>query len=202
MQHDAILARILRAVDDRAYRTPSAAADPEQKSALEEISTRLADGSVDIADVKAFVRRLHEASLIDEVHMLSAMGVIAASPRVADYAEALRLANVQEQAARRQGGPRLEMNLASVDRHRGVALFLAGRFDAALEYFTAALERQRTPENLGNVLATLLRVGDIEQAEAILAQARESLPQSFRLSLAEAIETDPDLAALRSPETS
>src|SRR5690606_36346439 len=103
---------------------------------------------------------------------------------------------------RSQGGGRLSADLASVERHRGVAYFLAGQIEAALDHFIRALEHERTPENTGNVLATLLRLGELDEAETILARIRRAQPSPFVLALEHAIDTDPDLAALRSPEAS
>jgi hypothetical protein len=67
----------------------------------------------------------------------------------------------------------------------------------ALDYFTRALERQRTAENLGNVLCSLLSLGDREEAESILGQVRQSLSRSVVSELEQRIDQDPDLAGLR-----
>ena len=83
---------------------------------------------------------------------------------------------------------------------RGVLAFLRGHHSVALDHFTRALERQRTAENVGNVLAALLKLGEIEEAEEILAQVRRTLSPSMVSDLSRAIDTDPDLAALRGPE--
>ena len=104
---------------------------------------------------------------------------------------------LQEMAALEQRGPRLDANLASVERHRGVLAFVQGHPDVALDYFTRALERERTSENLGNVLCALARLGELDEAGAILAQARGALSFELVRQLDERIQTDPDLAVLR-----
>jgi hypothetical protein len=200
VRHEALLSRILQAVDERAYLTPVSAADPRQRAALDEVRERLHAPDLDVDGLRRFIRGLHVEGLLDRVHMLSALGVLAASPRVRDWDEAARLAGEQELAALELGGPNLDANLASVDRHRGVLFFLRGHPAVALDHFTRALERQRTAENVGNVLAALLRLGDVEEAEAVLAQVRRSFPPELTAELERAIDRDPDLAALRNPE--
>lgn len=199
IDHDALLARIRRAVDARAYRTPTARVDPAQQPAMDAIREEMAAQPFDAARVRHVVRRLHDEGRIDRVHMLSALHVVAAHPAVKDYAEAARLAGEQEQAALEQGGPRLDTHLASVDRHRGVLAFLTGHHAVALDHFTRAFERERTAENASNVLATLLRLGDLDEAERIHASLLAAFPDHVRADLETAIDNDPDLAALRPP---
>ncbi len=201
MNHAQIYARILQAVDEAAYLTPVDQADPTQRPALDAIRAAFRQPDFDAATTRALVTRLHEAGSLDRVHMLSALHVIAASPKVRDWAEAARLAGEQELAALELGGPYLQPNLASVDRHRGVIAFLRGFYEVALDHFTRALERQRTPENLGNVLATLLRLGELDEASSILAQVRRTLPAAALSDLDARIAADPDLALLRPLET-
>ncbi len=200
MDHSSLYERILKAVDERAYFTPADAVDPAQRDAMREIGARLHAPDMDPAALRPWIHRLHAEGRIDRVHLLSALHVVAASPKVADWSEAARLAGEQELAALELGGPHLDANLASVDRHRGVLAFLRGHHSVALDHFTRALERQRTAENVGNVLAALLKLGEIEEAEEILAQVRRTLSPSMVADLSRAIDTDPDLAALRGPE--
>lgn len=195
-----LYSRILQAVDHDAYLTPVEHVDPGQRPALEEVRGLLRSPDFDVEETRAAIRRLHHEGRLDHVHMLSALHVVAASPRVKDWSEAARLAGEQELAALDLGGPYLEQNLASVDRHRGVLAFLRGHYGVALDHFTRALERQRTPENIGNVLAALLRLGEIEDAESILAQVRRTLSSPMLRELANRIATDPDLAVLRPAE--
>jgi tetratricopeptide (TPR) repeat protein len=146
---------------------------------------------------RAVVQRFYEQGQIDKVMMLSALHVIAASPQVRDYAEAARLAGEQEMVALEVRGPNLQANLASADRHRGVLAFIQGHFEVALDYFTRALERQRTAENLGNVLCALLSLGELAEARSIARQVRGTLSSAVVDELNQRIEQDPDLAVLR-----
>ncbi|MFT4979794.1 MAG: tetratricopeptide (TPR) repeat protein, partial [Myxococcota bacterium] len=128
----------------------------------------------------------------------SALHVLAASPKVGDYDEAARLAAAQEMASLQLGGSRQQANLASVERHRGVLAFLQCHYDVALDYFSRAFEREHNAMNLSNVLATLLRLGDEDEAVALLRQVRAALPAALVGELGRLIELDPDLALLRS----
>ena len=89
-----------------------------------------------------------------------------------------------------------------MDRHRGVLAFQKGRFDVALEYFSRAFERQRAAGNLANLLATLLRLGDEVEARGLVGEIRASFPAALVDSLDHFIETDPDLALLRTETSS
>lgn len=202
IDYQRLFARILQAVDHDAYLTPTENADPAQRPALDQIRAALRAEPFEADRIRVLVRRLHDDGELDRVHMLSALHVIAAHPRVKDYAEAARLAGEQEQAAMELGGPRVEANLASVDRHRGVLAFLQSYHGVALDHFTRALERQRTPENLGNVLAALLALGEIAEAEAVLVQVRRMFSPSMIAEIDHRIDTDPDLALLRAAEAS
>ncbi len=197
MDATALFERILKAVDDKAYLTPVTSVEPGQRGAIGRIRDAMQDESLPIGELRKRILAEHEAGHIDRVHMLSALHVVAASPRVRDFDEAARLCGEQEQAALDLGGPHLDANLASVSRHRGVLAFLAGQPMVALDHFTAALERQRTPENVGNVLATLLKLGELEEAEALLAQVARAADPAFHEELIARIDDDPDLASLR-----
>lgn len=197
-----LFARILKAVDDKAYLTPTTSVDPTQRQAMARIRDMIRDTEQPVGHIRAHIEQEHAAGRIDRVHMLSALHVLAASPRVRDFAQAARLAGEQEQAALALGGDQIQANLASVSRHRGVLAFLSSHYLVALDHFTVALERQRTPENLGNVLATMLRLGELEEAEAFVARVIRSADPSFVDALRARIDQDPDLAALRTPEVS
>lgn len=196
MRYHRALARIQEVVSATSYLTPTGALPPERAAALEPVVRGLAAGA-DPQELIGRVHALHEGGVLDRVQMLSALGVIAASPAVADYAEAMRLAGQQELCAWEVGGANLEVRLASVDRHRGVVAFLLGRYPSALEYFVRALERERSAENLGNVLATLLRLGDLDEARALRDQVRDAFPEPTWAELAVLIAKDADLAPLR-----
>lgn len=149
------------------------------------------------AAARARVEVLHADGALDDVTRLSALQVIAASPQVRDLAEASRLANQQEFVALQAGGPDLQDRLASADRHRGVVAFLMGRYEVALDWFTRAFERQRSPENVGNVLAALLALGDRVEAAELLRTVRTRFPAEFAGELEDRIRNDADLRELR-----
>jgi tetratricopeptide (TPR) repeat protein len=200
MSVQAILERVLQAVDRDAYLTPVDHVDRRFHEPLAVVARALADPDTDPATVRAIARGLHAEGRLDAVHLHSALHVIAASPRVADYAEAARQVAEQETAALRAGGASLDANLASVDRHRGVLAFLQGHYEVALDYFARALERQRTPENVGNLLCALVRLGELDEATDLLDHLRGALPHAFVRALDARIDDDPDLAPLRNQE--
>lgn len=200
VDYQTLYARILQAVDTAAYLTPTEHVDPQQRPALDEIRALLHRRDFDADLTRGLIRKMHAEGRLDAVHVASALHVVAAHPKVRDWTEAARLAGEQEMAALDLGGPFLESNLASVDRHRGVLAFLRGHYGVALDHFTRAFERQRTPENVGNVLASLLRMGDMPEAESILAHVRRSFPPDLVDDLNRRIDADPDLAMLRPEE--
>lgn len=202
MDLDALFQRISSAVDQAAYLTPTDEVDPRYRDALDAVAERLRQPTLDVDGVRALIRRLYDAGHLDRFYMLSALHVVAADPRVADHAQAARLAGEQEQAALELGGPRLPTHLASVDRHRGVLAFLSGAYEVALDHFTRALERRRTVENLGNVLAALIRLGELDEARSIATTVRHTFRDDDRRALDHRIATDPDLARLRAPAPS
>ena len=196
MNYQAVLARIMATVDDKAYQVPTAHVDNDNRHALQQIQQSLQEKRP-ASQIKAQAVALYKGGQLDEVHYLSAMHVIAASPQVKDYREAARLVAEQEMAALELGGPSLNDNLASVERHRGVLAFLQGHYSTSLDYFTRALERQRTPENMGNVLCVLLRLGESDEAERLLEQLTTTLPTPFIQALWDRVNSDPDLSTLR-----
>lgn len=197
MDYNALFDRILGQVDQAAYMPLADAVDPEQRAAMKQIETMIRNPAASAAHTEQLIRRLHTGGRIDRVHMLSAQHVLAASPKVGDFDAAAKYAAEQEMAAMAQGGPRLNANLASVDRHRGVIAFLQGHFGVALDYFSRAFERQHSAGNLSNVLACLLRLGDVDEARDLLQQVRSSLSPHLVTDLNDRINIDPDLALLR-----
>ena len=197
LDHQDLLERILARVDASAYLPLADAVEPHQKAAMTEIERAIRDPSAPPDEVRAVIEAAYAARRINEVMRWSALHVLAASPRVNDPGDAARCVAEQEMAALRLGGPNLENHLASVDRHRGVLAFQHDQVEVALDYFTRAFERQRTAGNLANVLAALLRLGEIERAEDLLSQVRSTLPQSLVEALDQMVEQDPDLALLR-----
>lgn len=195
-----LLDRILDAVDQRAYFTPTARLDGGKGSVLPAFQDALAAPDFDPDEVRAYVHREFTAGRIDRVVMLSAMHAVACHPSVAEWEEAARLAGEQELAALELGGPNLQQNLASVDRHRGVIAFLRGHYEVALDYFARAFERERSAENLTNILCTMLRLGEETEAWDLLREVRRAFPPSLVAEIERSIQADPDLALLRNGE--
>lgn len=202
MDYHAIFQRIRQTVDERAYFTPADGVDPAQRALMAELEQYIRSPGFEPAEARELLRRWHASGRIDRVTYLSGQCVIACHPRVADWTLAAQLAGEQELAALELGGDRLDDNLASVDRHRGVLAYLRGYYEAALDHFSRALERQRSAENLQNVLCTLIRLGEIDEAVDLLDHVRRVFPRSLVEELNRAIEVDPDLALLRTDELS
>ncbi|MCB9674060.1 MAG: hypothetical protein H6737_03030 [Alphaproteobacteria bacterium] len=198
MDFQQLFSRILQTVDEESYFTPVDHVDAGQRAAAEAFQKAIQQPDFDPAVVRALVDKLADRGHFDPVMRLSALHVVACHPRVRDYEEAARLVGEQEYAALELGGANLQANLASVDRHRGVLAFLKGHHEVALDYFARALERQRTAENVGNVLCTLCAMGEIEEAASLLGQVREAFPKALVDQLNDSISRDPDLAPLRS----
>jgi tetratricopeptide (TPR) repeat protein len=198
MNYQALIERITQAVDERAYFTPTSHLPPAERAVLAELERRMGRSDFDVEACRAFVRAEHAAGRLDRVRLLSALHVLACHPSVADWEEAARLCGEQELAAIELGGPDLDLHLASVERHRGVLAFLRQRYDVALDYFTRALERQRSAENFTNVLAALLRLDELDEARALLRQARTAFPARMVADIDRNVTLDPDLALLRS----
>lgn len=201
MDFQSLFARVLDTVDQEAYFLPVDSVDETQRAAMEAVRDAIAAPDMRPDGVRRLIERLADRGHIDAVLRLSALHVLACHPKVQDYEEAARLVGEQELTALEIGGPQLQRNLASVDRHRGVLAFLKGHHDVALDYFARALERQRTAENVGNILCTMCAMGEIPEARSLLGQVLEAFPRAFVDDLERAIERDPDLAPLRSEVT-
>lgn len=198
LDYQALIDRITQVVDQRAYFTPAFHLDAGQRAVLAVVERKMARDDFDAEEVRAWLHQEHGAQRLDRVHLLSALHVLACHPKVADWEEAARLVGEQELAALDLGGPHLEANLASVDRHRGVLAFLRHHYEVALDYFARALERQRSAENFTNVLATLLRLGEEDEATTLLQQARRAFPANLVAEIDRNVASDPDLSLLRS----
>ena len=201
IDYQALLDRILDAVDQRAYFTPTAHLDGGQARVLPAFEEALAAPDFDPDEVRAYVHAEYQASRIDRVVLLSALHAVACHPSVGEWEEAARLVGEQELAALELGGPRLQLNLASVDRHRGVLAFLRGHFEVALDYFARAFERERSAENLTNILCTMLRLGEEDEAWDLLREVRRAFPPSLVAQIDDNIRRDPDLALLRTGDS-
>ncbi len=201
MNYEELVHRILHRVDEQAYHAEHEDLDDEQLGPINQALRALRDPSQGPDVARALTQRFSSTGQIDAVNALSLLHVIAASPQVANYEEASRLVAQQEHAALAQGGPRLSKNLASVERHRGVLAFKLGRFDVALDYFSRAFERQHIPGNLANVLCTLIRLGDVDDARDLRDQVLGAFPPDFTRELVRMIQRDPDLALLRKEDS-
>jgi len=198
MDFQQLFSRILQTVDEEAYFTPVDHVDGSQRAAAEAFQSSISQPDFDPDVVRSLVDKLADRGHFDPVMRLSALHVIACHPKVRDFDEAARLCGEQEFAALEQGGPSLQANLASVDRHRGVLAFVRGHHEVALDYFARALERQRTAENVGNVLCTLCAMAEHDEARSLLEQVRAAFPKALVDKLNDSIARDPDLASLRS----
>lgn len=201
MDFQSLFARVLETVDQEAYFLPVDAVDENQRAAMAAVRDAIGAPSMEPAAVRALIDRLAERGHIDAVLRLSALHVLACHPKVGDYEEAARLVGEQELAALDLGGPHLQANLASVERHRGVLAFLKGHHEVALDYFARALERQRSAENIGNILCTMCAMGELDEARSLFGQVREAFPRTLVDELERSIERDPDLAPLRNEVT-
>ena len=197
IDYQSLLDRILDAVDERAYFTPTSHLDGGRGKLLPKFEASISDPDFDPDEVRAYVHSEYDAGRIDRVLLLSALHAVACHPKVAEWEEAARLVGEQELAALELGGPRLQANLASVDRHRGVLAFLRGYFEVALDYFARAFERERSAENLTNILCTMLRLGEEDEAWDLLREVRNAFPPELVEQIDRSIESDPDLALLR-----
>ncbi len=197
MDYQAIFARIRQTVDTKAYFTSASAVSGSQRDAIGDIRARIQSADFSAASVRAYIAEAEASGRINRVMALSALHVVACHPAVQDWEEAARLVGEQEFAALELGGPLLQDNLASVDRHRGVLAFLRGHYEVALDYFARALERQRSADNLQNILCTLIRLGDEDDARDLVARIRRTLPAELVGVVEHAIQNDPDLALLR-----
>jgi hypothetical protein len=197
MDYRSILDRILQTVDEEAYVTPLRRIGGEEGLAVGLVRESMRQQGWDPEQVRSLIQRLESEGRMRRVTALSALHIVAAHPKVANWAEAARLAGEQELAALEEGGPDLNHNLASVDRHRGVIAFQRGFYENALDNFGRALERERSAANLGNILSTLIRLREETEARSLLIQIRASYPPALVEELDTYIQQDHDLALLR-----
>jgi tetratricopeptide (TPR) repeat protein len=192
-----ILDRIFEAVDQQAYLTPMHRIQGPEAQALAVFKAALSEPDFEPEAVRRLVDRLHEEGRLRATTRFSALHIIAAHPRVGNLPEAARLVGEQELAAMDESGPKLNADLASVDRHRGVLAFMKGHYDVALDYFSRALDRERSAENLSNILCCLVRLRELKEATSLWTQIQSSYPEDLVDELGRIIEQDPDLALLR-----
>ena len=192
-----LLERVHDCLDGSAYCVPVDQTTADQRSVLERLAFSMAQPDFDGPMAVARVHRWWQEGVLDAERAWSALAVIATHPRVRDYREAAHCIAMQEAAVLGLPPAAARRGLASVERHRGVLAFSMGHIGVALEHFSWALERERRAENLANVLACLVRLGDQEEALEMLTSARAGLPREFMEALEAQIRVDPDLAALR-----
>ena len=197
MPYRSILDRIFEVVDQQAYLTPMHRIQGPEAQALAVFKAALAEPEFQAESVRRLVDRLHEEGRLRATTRFSALHIIAAHPRVGNLSEAARLVGEQELAALDESGPTLNADLASVDRHRGVLAFIKGHYEVALDYFSRALDRERSAENLSNILCCLLRLKELKEASSLWTQIQSSYPEDLVEELDRIIQQDPDLALLR-----
>lgn len=195
-----ILNRIRETVRQSPYLVPLSAAEGPQGAVLAPVVAAIANPESDPDEIRKRIHQLHAAGRIDRVMMLSALGVLAASPLVRDYTEAARLAGQQELVALDAAGELRARYLASADRHRGVLAYLLGHYETALDWFAQALQREPTAENLGNVLSAMIRLGRVEEAIDLRDRVVRTFPAEACEALERRIADDDDLIRLREGE--
>lgn len=191
------LQRITDALGRPTYLVPTVQVDGPYRAPLETLARWMAQPDFDGDLAVAMIRGWREEGRLDEERMWSALSVVATHPKVRDYREASRCIALQENAAMARSGEELGRSLASVERHRGVLAFSMGRPSVALECFIRALEKERTSENLGNVLAALVRTGEVTEALDLLHHVRRTFPGSLADAVDALVSVDEDLAPLR-----
>ena len=197
MQTNPTYRRIEEALARPGYFVPTDQVEDRFRDPLSRLADWMARPDFDGDLAEAMVRRWRDEGLLDDERMWSALSVVCTHPAVRRYQEASRCIALQESAALDRGGPELDRALASVERHRGVLAWSMGRPSVALECFVRALERERSAENLGNVLAALVKTGEIDHARGLLDQVRDSFPPTLSEALGHRVAVDDDLLALR-----
>ncbi|MBT3218926.1 MAG: hypothetical protein HN348_07520 [Proteobacteria bacterium] len=100
---------------------------------------------------------MNQRSTVDRIcHALET----SANPVTRNYVETSRLASVLEFLALELGGPDMNHYLSSAYRYRGIVAFELCRYDAALELFSRALERERSAVNLAHMKDVVAKLGD------------------------------------------
>lgn len=198
MDFDALLDRVLAAVDHKAFVTPMAGIDdPVEVALLEPVFAGLGDESPDIEGLRTLVRGLADAGRITQRRACILLQTIAAHPACEDLRELARLIGEEEHLVLEEGGPRQTARLAVVDHHRGVHAFLMGRYEYALELETRSASARPWGDSLANILIILLRLDQEARAADMLASIRRRFPLDLVRQVEGYIRQDPDLALLR-----
>jgi|GEM_PF-1099576 len=198
MDFDALLDRVLAAVDRKAFVTPIAGIDdPDEVALLEPIFASLGAEQPDIGALRTRVRALADDGLLTARRAVILLQTLAAHPASEDLAEMARLIGEEEHLVLTEGGPRQAARLAVVDHHRGVHAFLLGRYEHALELETRSAAARPWGDSLANILIILLRLDQEPRARTMLAQIRRRFPLDLVRQVERYIKQDPDLALLR-----
>ncbi len=198
MDFDALLDRVLLAVDRKAFVTPTDGIDdPDEVRVLEPIFELLAEGGFDVDVLRAEVEVLRARNLITERRATILLQTVAAHPEVEDLDELSRLIGREEHLVLRDGGPRLQARMAVVDHHRAVHAFLMGHLEIALDLETRSAAARPWGDSLANILIILLRLDQEDRARSMLRHLRARFPRSLVAQVERYIHQDPDLALLR-----
>lgn len=198
MDFDALLDRVLLAVDRKAFVTPTDGIDdPDEIRVLEPIFEALGEGGFDVDVLRAEVEVLRARNLISERRAVILLQTIAAHPEVEDLDELSRLIAREERIVLTDGGPRLQARMAVVDHHRAVHAFLMGHLEVALDLETRSAAARPWGDSLANILIILLRLDQEDRARSMLRHLRARFPRPLVAQVERYINQDPDLALLR-----
>jgi len=198
MDFDALLDRVLLAVDRKAFVTPTDGIDdPDEVRVLEPIFEVLGAGGFDAGILRAEVEVLRARGLISDRRAVILLQTIAAHPEVEDLDELARLIGREEHIVLSEGGPRLKARMAVVDHHRAVHAFLMGHLEVALDLETRSAAARPWGDSLANILIILLRLDQEDRARSMLRRVRARFPRPLVAQVERYIHQDPDLALLR-----
>ncbi|MFN3197212.1 MAG: hypothetical protein ACE366_02170 [Bradymonadia bacterium] len=199
MDRSLLFERIFQQLEEEAYVT-QAFTEHMPEGAREEASAILA-AAEEGASIDALERRIaaaEAAGLFHRPRALSMLCVVSTSPRFKAFKAACRYAGELEyEALCLEHDDERRHTLAALARHRGAIAFLMERYEEALEQYSRSLELVRSAQALGNVLACLLRLGEEDEADALLTRIREAYPNPLVVQLETFIDQDNDLAVLR-----
>ncbi|MCO4773109.1 MAG: hypothetical protein KDA24_23950, partial [Deltaproteobacteria bacterium] len=137
MDFDALLDRVLTAVDSKAFVTPVAGIDdPNELRLLRPIFDALGEDEPRIEFLRGEVEQLRADRLITDRRAVILLQTLAAHPSCEDLRELARLIGEEEHLVLSEGGPRMATGLAVVQHHRAVHAFLLGRYEVALDLET------------------------------------------------------------------
>ena len=198
MDFDALLDRVLLAVDRKAFVTPTDGIDdPDEVRMLEPIFEALGAGGFDPDVLRGEIEVLRARGLVSDRRAVILQQTIAAHPEVEDLDGLSALIGREEHIVLAEGGPRLAARMAVVDHHRAVHAFLMGHLEIALDLETRSAAARPWGDSLANILIILLRLDQEHRARALLRQLRARFPRPLVAQVERYIHQDPDLALLR-----